>query len=432
MSDMLKCYSTPHFIASALAAGVAFGGVARWMMRPPRDNDRGLADPEVRKLMIAERRLDLEARQRRDMDLARARQALECRERAVEIMDVELHERRQALEAARADLVQREERLADAQMGWFEEREEREHAERERAERERAEASPESDETEFMHVTCCDVPRTPTAGLARHLQTQTGDLPYDRVVAVLDADCDIQEAMRLLAQNRASCVRVGQQGVMDVTDATICLLQPQLATVRQPVATALRTCASVGPSLTMQVAVQYLKQGYDYLTVRGRDGGIISQAGVLRWLHRFLETSPEDAAAFANVTAADLGSEPLTCQAHTPARSALRQLLRTRARSLALTHEGSVVGVLSVSDIKCFSQANDVDLEDMAVDFVRASRKLVGSQRPVEDIVRAAPDTPALDVLRLVVTEDVHSVYVMDGPRCTAVVTTTDLLRCLV
>ena len=425
MADDLPvtAYATPRLIAAALAAGAALTGVARWFMRPPPDNDRGLKDPDVQRLIVAERRRVLQ--QRRELEERREsvvfQQAQVAGWRNLEAKRTELQLRENKLAAG-------EERLTVAKMAWFEERERREYEERQ----EERPPSPQSDGSEFMHVTCCDVPRTPTPGLAAHLQTQTGDLPYDRVVAVLEADCDIHEAMRHLALHRASCVRVGQQGVMDVTDAAICLLQPELATVRQPVATALRTCASVGPSLTMQVAIQYLKQGYDYLTVRGRDEGIISQAGVLRWMHKFLEESPEDAAPFETVMAADLGSEPLTCPADTTARVALRHLLRTRARSLALTDDGAVVGVLSVSDIKCFSQAEDVDLEAHAIDFVRASRALVGATRPVGEIVSAAQVTSALEVLRLLVTEDVHSVYIMDGSRCTGVVTTTDLLRCLV
>lgn len=420
----VTAYATPRLIAAGLAAGAALTGVARWFMRPPPDKDRGLKDPDVQRLIASERRRDLQ--QRRESGVGQRTEDLEAKRTELQLVAgwLDLKAKRTELQLRENKLAAAEERLSVAQMTLFEERERRDFEERP--------PSPQLDESEFMHVTCCDVPRTPTPGLAAHLQTQTGDLPYDRVVAVLEADCDIHEAMRHLALHRASCVRVGQQGVMDVTDAAICLLQPELATVRQPVATALRTCASVGPSLTMQVAIQYLKQGYDYLTVRGRDEGIISQAGVLRWLHKFLADSPEDAAPFETVMAGDLGSEPLTCPADTTARVALRSLLRTRARSLALTDDGAVVGVLSVSDIKCFSQAEDVDLEAHAIDFVRASRALVRATRPVDEIVSATQVTSALEVLRLLVTEDVHSVYIMDGSQCTNVVTTTDLLRCLV
>jgi CBS domain-containing protein len=299
--------------------------------------------------------------------------------------------------------------------------------------------------SDFLHVMCYDNPCEPTTGLARHLLIQAGDLPYDRVVASIDADSSVQQALALLAKNRSSCVRVDRVSgscVMDVIDATVVLLQPHLSTIGQPVGSVTRLCASVGPSLSMQFAVQYLKQGYDYLTVRGREEGILSQAGVLRWIKQFLTASPEYVSVFEGLTAGDIANKPMTWPADATARSALHSCLRNQTRSLALVDvDTHVVSVLSLSDIKCLAGATPEETMNMlsgsAFDFVLKSREVVAQlwdthARPIDKIVHARADTPILDILGLVVTEDVHCIYILDGRRCTGVISTLDLLNYLV
>ena len=106
MADDLPvtAYATPRLIAAALAAGAALTGVARWFMRPPPDNDRGLKDPDVQRLIVAERRRVLQQRRELEEDMAH------------------LQRRRKEL-AARGTRTVREalifvEKRADALRGW--------------------------------------------------------------------------------------------------------------------------------------------------------------------------------------------------------------------------------------------------------------------------------------------------------------------------
>jgi len=296
-------------------------------------------------------------------------------------------------------------------------------------------ASVASLDDEFLHVTCDADDDDDSADQPAHLGLLKGtlvrDVPYDRPVECAPPDASVHEALELLALTRSSCVRVAARaggssgGVLDVTDATALLLRPLLAELGQPACSVVRACASVGGSLSMASAAKYMTEGYDYLKVRGEPAGILSQAGVLRWLHAAIAAQPSLGEALRWLTVGELAESDCTVPADTPARAALRRMLAERARAVALVGaDGRMVGVLSLSDTKYLARHADVDrlLDLPSVEFVVQSRAALaadsGTQpRALDDVVRVRPGSSVLEALGMMVTHNVHSVFVVAPSR---------------
>lgn len=277
-------------------------------------------------------------------------------------------------------------------------------------------------------------------------ETRVGDLPYDRVVGSVSHDALMTDALQILTTQSASCLRVlGPHqkflGVLNITDVAVFLLQAEFAVVSRPVGDVLRTCGSVSQSATLRQVVRYFQRGYDYITVRGSDDRLMSQASVLRFINQHLVegkgSDGSNEASLGTLQAAECTSTlprvDLMRPTTEPIRATVGHMVASGIRSVSLVDtEERVTAVLSLSDVKRMAgiDASNDDLMAMdAITFLQRSRQ---DSRPVDHVVGCLPTTPATAVLSMMVEEGVHAVVVWDKDgRFRGTVTTGSLLSAI-
>jgi CBS domain-containing protein len=273
----------------------------------------------------------------------------------------------------------------------------------------------DDDDDNYLHVHCFGSERLLSGVVG---ETQMAHLPYDRAVGTVGSSMLISAALETMVEKSLSCLRVTGSdgrfvGVLTVNDAVVFLLHAEFAVVGQPVRDALRTCGSVSPTTTLRQVVGYFKSGYDYISLRGDDERLVSQASVLRFINQHLAEITEDRTALAGVTAACMMVPGMSRPANQKLRHALQYMLGCAYRSVALLDEDgtTVVAVLSLSDVKravrLVTPSEHLDMTSL--DFLTLSRS---GGRPVGEVVCVTSNSSAVDLLSRMVREEVHSVVV--------------------
>lgn len=302
-----------------------------------------------------------------------------------------------------------------------------------------------TDDDGYLHV-MCDTDNysehPPEAGAPRSilLGLTAADLPYDKHVIKVSADTNAKEAVQMLASSTSQCLLIEQHrqgknphhpvGVLDLTDATVWLLQNQLSGADRSVKKALRWCVTVSPRTSLMRVTQYLKQGWEYAAVEG--GGLVSQGAILRYVYRTV-TCPPTGFTLAHLRKGTREVCPTSATAIT--REVLWELVRCGGRSTVLVDEAGVaVGVISVSDVRFLTSADSDQVKHLlslpCSEFVATSRGPDG--RPVGDVIGCTWDTTVWEALAILVNERVHTLFVLDlTRRPVGVITTHDMMRML-
>ena len=98
-----------------------------------------------------------------------------------------------------------------------------------------------------------------------------------------------------------------------------------------------------------------------------------------------------------------------------------------------LNVDDSLAGLITKSDLLEGLLAADplhgADNESMTEVWIGDDRQVGEIMVPLEEIQSVAPDATAADMAKQMATERIHRVLVVEGGRCTGIVTSLDLLR---
>lgn len=99
-------------------------------------------------------------------------------------------------------------------------------------------------------------------------------------------------------------------------------------------------------------------------------------------------------------------------------------------RHIPVTREGTVVGILSYTDLLRISFVDAVNADTDEVDTVVYNMFSL-EQVMVKNVTSVTPTTTIREVAEILTEEEFHSLLVMDGDELKGIVTTTDLMKYL-
>ena len=121
---------------------------------------------------------------------------------------------------------------------------------------------------------------------------------------------------------------------------------------------------------------------------------------------------------------------PITIPPETPVLEA-RRVMQTRGiRHLLVVENGRLVGIVTDRDIRLNMPSPATTLSVWEVNYLLA--RLTVQETMTRTVIVVEPDGPAHEAARLMVTEKIGALPVVDGERLVGIVTETDFLRAFV
>ena len=289
-----------------------------------------------------------------------------------------------------------------------------------------------------------------TAPLNRIVAAVTVDqVAYDRVLLHTCQETSLLDALSMLPNTRSSGLFVTDAlghmvGVVDVADATVCLLQGSIAKLTCPVQRIISPCGFVREGTALREAITVMQNGLRYVMVGSAENDsyrVISPGAVVRFLRGHLRQERGDAVLYErplHQVFRDRYQEALRCVRTVTARQAFKHMLYHQVRSVLLTDEGDdPCGVMSLSDIKCLTTqcvARNARLDELldlpVLDFLAESRRLGDSAdpRPLNQVLSCSTDASVVDVIEIMASHDVHNVYVEQKGCIEGVISVQDIV----
>jgi predicted transcriptional regulator len=119
----------------------------------------------------------------------------------------------------------------------------------------------------------------------------------------------------------------------------------------------------------------------------------------------------------------------ITCQDSCIAKEAFQLMAAYDVTSLPILDlEDSVCGVISATDI-LYARKDTSLLSDNVVSFVSQSRKDANVSRDVNSIVSCNLDDDLTTVLRIMMHEEVHHIYILQEDKLIGVISFVDILK---
>ncbi|MEQ9320878.1 MAG: CBS domain-containing protein [Polyangiaceae bacterium] len=119
-----------------------------------------------------------------------------------------------------------------------------------------------------------------------------------------------------------------------------------------------------------------------------------------------------------------------TVSPHDHVDEAFKLMQRHRIRHLLVVKDDELVGVVTDRDLRR-DAANDADWTNMS-EVYRVGEKLKVADVMTEDVLTATPDDLTADAARIMVSNQINCLPVVDDDRVVGILTSTDLLAALV
>jgi acetoin utilization protein AcuB len=121
---------------------------------------------------------------------------------------------------------------------------------------------------------------------------------------------------------------------------------------------------------------------------------------------------------------------PITIAPETPVLEA-RRVMQTRViRHLLVVEDGCLVGIVTDRDIRLNMPSPATTLSVWEVNYLLA--RLTVREVMTKSVIIVEPDRPVADAARLLLTEKIGALPVVDGERLVGIVTETDFVRAFV
>lgn len=270
---------------------------------------------------------------------------------------------------------------------------------------------------------------------------------------VLSSQASLQDVLDRMLRKRcheAVIVEDGQYvGLLDMTDATMCLVQGKIMPISSHKTTMImREFEYMHVTDTLQDLLVRMISGERRIVLKKEANKIslISQRVVIQYVYAMtLDTSfPLEDIVFSSLECLGLARKPkvISVPEITSAKMAFRKMLRHNITSIpVLDTHGKIVSVLSMTDIRVLSCKETDDqyrtdnmLEGLVVPFIERARKYSSEtlQEPcirAHQVITCKPDIMLSDAIALMVNNHVHHIYVVEKQVPIGIVSFADILH---
>ena len=282
-------------------------------------------------------------------------------------------------------------------------------------------------ESEFVHVRCYDRPERDFFHDKR-----AAELVYDKTIVHLQESQTIKEALQEMHTSKTTSGLVYAEnefiGLIDTIDVVRSILNP--LTIDCTVRRMLRNCFVANENVTVNELIAHLRHGIRYIATVTNDGTMqmVSQRAIMRMI---FEKNCNDIDVFQKtLDELNLGkNKPIHCGDTETARSAFEIIGAYGFTSLPIVNaDGDTVSVISASNI-FYARESTKRLDLPILRYVEESRRDACISRAVNCIVSCRASDELGTVLRLMLHEQVHHVYVLEENKTIGVVSFVDILR---
>ncbi len=284
---------------------------------------------------------------------------------------------------------------------------------------------------DFIHVKYYDSLHT------RAFDGKSGESLIDVPCIMLLDDDTVASAFAKLSTGKVTCALIhsGESrellGVLDRLDIVRYILSPR--SHQESVARMLRKCDVASPSISLNDIVMHFRAGRRYMALKQDDERtlLISQESILDHIVCFDGDDELSGILESTVGQLNLGRiAPFCCSCKDTALSAFETMAAYSITSLPIVDaSGRAKGVISASDVLLACQG--VDLKTSVLEYVEQSRAEFKIDRPANCIVSCDPSFKLENVIRLMLHERIHHVYMLDDQIPTGVISLVDILKIL-
>lgn len=258
------------------------------------------------------------------------------------------------------------------------------------------------------------------------------DIKYDKKITYLDENILASDAITCLYEDKNTYgVILSKQkdivGILDTTDVIRYMLNP--FSDKFSVKGILRQCVCTCGNTSLIEIITYLKEGIRYICIKNEtDVEIVSQGSIVRLIE---EIDNKQDILSTSVEKLGLGKlRVISTQNNNTARSAFETMVAYGVTSLpVLDSNNKAIGVISASDI--FYARTQNNLELLVLDYVKQSRTDANISREATCIVSCSKTDKLYVVLKQMLHEKIHHVYVLEDDEAIGVISFVDILSVL-
>ena len=246
----------------------------------------------------------------------------------------------------------------------------------------------------------------------------------------------ISETLSLLHYENSTCALVFSKdnlfiGLLDTPDLIRYIIHPR-SLLNVSIRRVIHQCIVVNSESTINDVVTYMRDGFRYIVhFDFLNYTVVSQMGVMEEILKD-ENNCDALEKDANFYSLGLNQKIITCPLENNAHYAFEKMAAYCITSLPIIDkECKIVGVISATDV-LYARYNKEFLELNVVIFVEKSRKDARNIRPVNTIVTCNYNDSIYNILRIMINENVHHLYILDDKTVPiGVVSFIDILKVL-
>lgn len=295
----------------------------------------------------------------------------------------------------------------------------------------------EDEEDDFLQVRHHD---SASAPLFHSLTTRCAEDCYDKHLVVLREENTVREALEEMHARRVTCALLYDEagellGVFDTPDVLRYLLRSS-ACMASSARRVLRQCLVAPSHLPLGEVCRHLRAGLRYVAVACAHDKtahrVVSQRAVAAALVRAAEEDEEGLARTLATARVLSQGHVVSVEEWQSARQAFEKMAAYGITSVPVlsSSSGRARAVISATDV-LYARHDTSRLEANVLSYLAESRRDAGNARPVHAIVSCTKDEDVLTVLRLMMHEAVHHVYVLQDDVPVGVLSLVDVLRCV-
>lgn len=266
-----------------------------------------------------------------------------------------------------------------------------------------------------------------------------GDWCYDKKLVVVHEDMTITDILERMHDAKSSCALMYTidetlVGVLDTPDVIRFLLRSS-SSVQSGSRRLIRQCVIANSLVSVSEICKDLCAGMRYIAVCSSLGGhqIVSQramvAALVQAANNDNSLSEKLSVQIKNIKKDKVNV--ISCTIESTAREAFEIMAAYGITSLPILNtDKRACGVISATDV-LYARTDPKFLEKNVNSFVTESRKEAGISRSINCIVSCQLNDKLLTVLRIMMHEEVHHIYVLENDIPLCVISFVDILRTL-
>jgi CBS domain-containing protein len=195
----------------------------------------------------------------------------------------------------------------------------------------------------------------------------------------------------------------------------------------------LRKCEIADPHIHLNEVVMHFRTGRRYISIcQDGETKLISQTSILEHIVSFESDEELQMILSSTIEELNIGQlTPICCKCSDTALSAFETMAAYNITSLPIVDNADcALGVISASDIFLARDCKE-HLSRSVIEYVEHSRRELNVDRHAHCIVSCAYTDKLADVIRLMMHEKIHHVYVTRDSIPVGVVSFVDILRTL-